>query len=403
MSPKVRVFFVSVLVFSLGLWIGNTIYRYFSYNKSPQITLTGLKADGHYMGNVTCFIKSDNNYKVDEVSLFLDGKPFAFEKKKTRSKKFEIPFKVETEQLESGQHYLEVEAVDSSYHRNKSSDKWIFYVDNKPLKAALLQSEFKIDQGRTIHIKVKANKKFENAKAKFLGEFYDFYPESKNSTLYECFIPLECEDNEGDHLLDIEVKDFVNNKIKLTGNIEIKKYNFPKQKGFSVSKAKLDDEKEVSMNNKILHDALGKWVKNSPKEKMWSGPFEVPTTVQWIVTPFGEVRTTPERGRYLHKAIDIANYPKSVVWASQNGRIIIKDRYLLSGNTVVVDHGLGVFSLYYHLEDFADVEVGDYVKKGNPVGRIGMTGYATGYHLHWALHVNNVAVDPIQWTKKAFF
>ena len=108
---------------------------------------------------------------------------------------------------------------------------------------------------------------------------------------------------------------------------------------------------------------------------------------------------TPERGRYLHKAIDIVHNPRSVVWASARGKVIIKDRYLMSGNTVVIDHGMGVHSLYYHLHDFADIEVGDVVNKGAKIGRLGKTGYATGYHLHWAIHVNNVAVDPLEWTE----
>ncbi|MFH1644025.1 MAG: M23 family metallopeptidase [bacterium] len=358
---------------------------------------------GHYSGNVTCFIKSDNDYKVDEISILLDGQPFAFATKRVRAKKFEIPFNMETEQFENGRHVLEIEAADSSYHRNKSKDKWNFNVDNKPLKSSLLDSEFKIDQGRTLHVKFQANKEIEKARAKFLGEFYNFYPESKNSNLYECFIPLECEDNEGEHLLEAEILDHVKNCVKLAANVKINKYDFPRQKGFSVAKEKLDDEKEVSMNSKILWDALDKWLKDSPKEKLWTGPFELPTVVQWIATPYGEIRTTPERGRYLHKAVDIANMPGGVVWASQNGKVIIKDRFLMSGNTVVLDHGMGVFSHYYHLNDFADIEVGDIVKKGNPIGKIGMTGYATGPHLHWGLYVNNIAVDPLQWTKKTFF
>lgn len=403
MSAKLKLFFVSLLVLFLGFWVGSSIYKYFSYKDSPKIILVGLRDGDYYMGNITCFIKSDNDYKVDEVSLFLDDKPFAFGSKKVRAKKFEIPFKIETEQLENGKHSLIIESVDSSYNRNKSKDVWIFYVDNKPLKSALLQSELKIDQGKTLHIKLQANKKLEKVTAKLLGDFYDFYPESKNSTLYECFIPLDCEDNEGEHLLEVEVRDFVKNNVRLTGNVKINKSDFPRQKGFSVSKAKIDEEKEISMNNKILSDALEKWLKESPKEKMWSGPFETPTVVQWIATPFGEIRTTPERGRYLHKAVDIANRPGSVIWASQNGRVIIKDRYVLSGNTIVIDHGLGVFTHYYHLEDFADVEVGDFVKKGNPIGKLGMTGYATGPHLHWALFVKNIPVDPFQWTKKSFF
>jgi len=61
-----------------------------------------------------------------------------------------------------------------------------------------------------------------------------------------------------------------------------------------------------------------------------------------------------------------------------------------------------VFSMYFHLEDFADIEIGDLVKKGNPVGKLGKTGYATGYHLHWEIRVNNVAINPLQWAEKNF-
>ena len=57
----------------------------------------------------------------------------------------------------------------------------------------------------------------------------------------------------------------------------------------------------------------------------------------------------------------------------------------------------------YDLEEFTPgLEVGDFVKKGNPIGRVGKTGYASGYHLHWELRVNNIPVDPLQWTERTF-
>ena len=188
----------------------------------------------------------------------------------------------------------------------------------------------------------------------------------------------------------------------LDSKITVKAVSFPRQKGFSVAHEKLEEEKEISMSNKILEDAIAKWVEDSPNEKLWVGRFVLPIDVKRISTPFGEVRTTREKGRYLHKAVDLLNYPKSVVWASQRGRVIIKDRFLLTGNTVVIDHGVGVFTMYCHLENFSDINVGDYVEKGNPLGTLGMTGYANGYHLHWELRVGNVAVDPLQWTDQSF-
>jgi len=94
--------------------------------------------------------------------------------------------------------------------------------------------------------------------------------------------------------------------------------------------------------------------------------------------------------------------PKSVVWAAQNGIVVMKDRFGESGNTVVVDHGWGVLSMYFHLNDFANITVGQKIAKGNPIGTMGKTGYAKGYHLHWEMRINNTPVDPMQWTKRTF-
>ena len=140
----------------------------------------------------------------------------------------------------------------------------------------------------------------------------------------------------------------------------------------------------------------------SQPEKLWRGAFCTPIDIQQVTCEFGAVRTTQEKGRYMHKALDVYNAPRSVVWAPQDGVVVLKDRYADAGNTVVIDHGYGVLSLFYHLEDFAKVEIGQKVAKGNPIGTIGKTGYATGYHLHWEMRVNNIAVDPMQWTKQNF-
>ena len=94
--------------------------------------------------------------------------------------------------------------------------------------------------------------------------------------------------------------------------------------------------------------------------------------------------------------------PKSVVWAPQDGVVVMKARFAHSGNTVVIDHGYGILSMFFHLDSFAPIEVGETIKKGNPIGTLGKTGYATGYHLHWELRIGNVPVDPMEWTKPGF-
>ena len=391
------------LVSLITFWLGSSIFTYFTYRADPEVRIMGLVDGGTYKGVAGCYLKGDNGYKVASVNFVLDGKPFSVDGASyVRSKKFQIPFDLDTLELSDGKHVLQIESLDSSYHANKKNDKIEFFVDNTPLKAALLKSDYSVLQGRTLHPKIQVNKHIKTAKVKLGSNLYDCFPDSENSTVYEAFIPVDCEDNPGEYLLSVEVEDKVGNVSKLSSTVQVKKVTFPKQKGFHVAPEKLDEEKEISMSDRILSEALKKWEEKSPEKKLWSGAFEVPTVIRRISTPFGEIRVTPEKGRYLHRAIDIINTPKSVVWSSQDGTVIIKERYLMTGNTVVVDHGLGVVTKYCHLDSFADIEVGDSIKKGEPVGKIGMSGYANGYHLHWELSVRGKSVDPIEWTKSVF-
>jgi len=392
-----------VVVGLAGLWIGSSLFSYFTYNVAPEVRLVGIEYEGNYKGTIQCILNANNGYKIASVNMYVDGKPFDIDGTRLiRAKEFNISFEFDTTELHDGRHVLHIETVDASYHANKNREEIGFFVDNTPLQAAFLQPEYAVDQGRTLHPKIRVNKEIASAKITLFSKEYECYSDSDGSTVYESFIPIDCEQNVDSYLMSLDVTDKVGNIVKLAATIKINKVNFPRQKGFYIPPEKLNDEKEISMNNKILTTALEKWLINSPKKKLWSGPFEEPTVIQRISTPYGEIRITPEKGRYLHRAIDIVNTPKSVVWASQDGKVIIKDRYLMTGNTVVIDHGIGVFTKYFHLEDFSDIEVGDVIKKGSPLGTLGMTGYANGYHLHWELTVNGVPVDPLEWTKFVF-
>jgi murein DD-endopeptidase MepM/ murein hydrolase activator NlpD len=74
---------------------------------------------------------------------------------------------------------------------------------------------------------------------------------------------------------------------------------------------------------------------------------------------------------------------------------------VVRGNVVILDHGLGVHSGYYHLSEIL-VKKGDAVKKGQLIGKMGATGRVTGPHLHWDLVVNGFNVDALEWTKKDY-
>jgi murein DD-endopeptidase MepM/ murein hydrolase activator NlpD len=97
--------------------------------------------------------------------------------------------------------------------------------------------------------------------------------------------------------------------------------------------------------------------------------------------------------RSLHNGVDLAAPEGTAVFASGAGRVALAKERIITGNSVVIEHLPGVFSLYYHLQDI-EVQEGQRLFQGQKIGTVGMTGLATGPHLHWELRVSGVAVDP---------
>lgn len=394
--------FIGLCILAITYTIGHRVYLYYTHTQPPQVKIEGLLPEGHYKGTIEGKVVANNPYKIATIEAQLDQQPFTAIPAAPSSKKFTHSFTLNTEQLENGEHTLKLLITDASKHKNTAEQIINFHIDNLPLSASFLETAYRIDQGKTGHIKIKTNKAVKQALIKTMNKSYECTPENAGSTTYECFIPVGCEEMPAQFDLVAEINDHVGQTQKLSANLEIAAFEFPKQKGFSVDAAKLSAEREISMKQDVLGEAIERWVKESPKEKMWQGPFVLPMQTRRMTTPFGEIRVTAEKGRYLHKGVDLVNMPRSIVWAAQNGKVIIKDRFALTGNTIVLDHGLGITTVYAHLDSFADIEVGQTIKKGNPLGKVGMTGYANGYHLHWELQINGVAVDPLEWTEKVY-
>lgn len=122
-------------------------------------------------------------------------------------------------------------------------------------------------------------------------------------------------------------------------------------------------------------------------------PFIQPVSGK-ITTEFGMARytngaTTPSR----HSGIDIAAPKGTPVPASNNGKVIFAGYLKLTGNTVIIEHGFGLKSWYYHM-DSLNTETGTIVKQGDIIGKVGSTGFSTGPHLHYAMSVNQVFTNP---------
>ncbi|HKK90077.1 MAG TPA: M23 family metallopeptidase, partial [Desulfobacteraceae bacterium] len=103
-----------------------------------------------------------------------------------------------------------------------------------------------------------------------------------------------------------------------------------------------------------------------------------------------------EIDRQVHMGIDLASVARAPVPAANSGRILCTDRVGIFGNSVLIDHGFGLTTIYSHLSTVL-VKKGDRVEKGDIIGKSGSTGLAGGDHLHFGVAVNNVFVNPVEW------
>jgi len=130
---------------------------------------------------------------------------------------------------------------------------------------------------------------------------------------------------------------------------------------------------------------------------LWDGAFRPPVAGP-VTSPYGVRSVYNGRLRGHHLGVDFRAPAGSAVRASQAGVVVLAEALPLGGNTVIVDHGAGVFSSYLHLSALA-VRAGQRVRAGQVVGYVGSTGLSTAPHLHWALRVNGVPVDPLPWVR----
>lgn len=399
---KLKLFLLFVGI-GLSGWLGLRSYYFFFDKTKPELVLSGIQTGGYYAGDVPCTVNGQHPYSIKTISVFLDDKPLTYNFAIGKAN-FEFPFTLPTRTLTNGEHQLQIRLVDGTFAKNESVETINFSVDNTPLQAAFVKqnTDYRVFQGKTLHLQFQANKPLKDATINLFSQKFPCFPEAEQSSIYEAFVPVTCEAKPNEYMLTIDCHDHVDNKVTLEAKAQVVPFPFKKHT-LHVDSKKVDEEKEMGASHQELNQELKRLADLSPKQKLWNGSFYVPTEIIRISTEFGTIRTTQERGRYAHKGIDIVNHPRSVVWAPQDGKVIIKKRYAYSGNTVVVDHGWGIFSLFYHLDSFVDdMEVGQPIKKGNPVGKLGKTGYASGYHLHWEMRVNDIEVDPLEWTKPGF-
>ncbi|NNG14088.1 MAG: M23 family metallopeptidase [Gammaproteobacteria bacterium] len=150
-----------------------------------------------------------------------------------------------------------------------------------------------------------------------------------------------------------------------------------------------EDLKRIRAEKKIILAALKQWTQQDSVETSFMKPVEGPFS-----SPFGLRRFFNKQARNPHSGLDIAAAEGIAINNPSSGLVINTGDYFFNGNTVLIDHGQGLVTMYCHMSRI-DVRPGQEVKRGEIIGAVGKTGRVTGAHLHWGVSLNNTRVDPM--------
>ncbi|MFA6430880.1 MAG: M23 family metallopeptidase [Candidatus Margulisiibacteriota bacterium] len=235
-----------------------------------------------------------------------------------------------------------------------------------------------------------------SAKGNFLDQNFTFY---NSGSVLKGIIGVPCELAGGDFILKVEGTKLDGEKEELQRNIAILGYAFPTTSFW------LKPAKKKIMNSR---DIVGEeWAMIEPyllKEdptQAWQGKFILPSKEGPFSMLFGINEIVNGKKRSQHRGLDIAVSFGTPIKAPNDGRVVFAKNLIAFGGTMIIDHGQGIHTLYFHLSKFLK-EPGEEVAKGDVIARSGNSGISSGPHLHWGMSVHNLRVDPYQWVKSTF-
>ncbi len=188
----------------------------------------------------------------------------------------------------------------------------------------------------------------------------------------------------------ITIKDFSTQKI----TFKVYKHDYKEQHISLTGKKKKYVNPNLKHMDRIKRERpiLSKTRKLFSKKSLFNGQFIQP--VKGVITsPFGLKRFYNGQPRRAHTGLDFSGSMGTPIHAPADGKVILTGHFFFNGNSVFIDHGQGLISVYIHMNKHL-VKQAQLVKQGDKIGTIGQTGRATGSHLHWGVYLNQTAVNP---------
>ena len=322
--------------------------------------------------------------------------------------------------LRDGAFNLIINVTDGSFagfgQGNSTTKEFTLTMDTTPPKVAFKTSYPYVRRGGSGCVSYTVSREVEASGIRVNDQYFPGYQQVNGD--YICFFPFPYFTEDKDYQPYIVVTDYAGNKSETrvplyrikqrfkTDTVRINDrffdFKLPEFKAFYPETSdpltlfnKVNGELRQSNAAKLLE--LGQ--KSSPKA-LWNDAF-MPLPNAAVKAGFAEHRTylyneIKQDVEATHLGLDLASLARSLVPAGNDGIVVFADYLGIYGNLVVLDHGLGLQSLYSHMSEIS-VEVGQQVTRGQTLGRTGATGMAVGDHLHFGILISGLEVSPIEW------
>jgi murein DD-endopeptidase MepM/ murein hydrolase activator NlpD len=264
---------------------------------------------------------------------------------------------------------------------------------NAPPPPKGIDGQYSGRQGQVVLVKVPLAEEATEVKGSFLDRTIPFFRELRpgEPAGYLGLLGVDMQDAPGTYELAVTIKNGEQSIKRLSYHVLITKEKFAVEH-LTLPKDKVDLDDKTLARWKMEQEQVRQALADNSALRLWQSGFVEPVNGKRTGI-FGSVRIMNGQPRNPHNGEDIGAPLGTDVAATNDGVVRLTVDHVFSGRGVFLDHGLGFYSMYFHLSEVL-VKDGDLVKAGQIIGKVGATGRATGPHLHWGVKLNGARVNP---------
>lgn len=399
------------------------LYSYLRDLKSPQIKVSPaqgmLSAERPLTVSVSDLGSGLKSLRI--VARQNNKETVLAEKKLSGEKQSEIVLNLEKAGLSDGSVEFAIEVRDQALfpfgNGNRAQHSLTLTLDRQPPKVELLTDVTPVWQGGAATIAYKVSEETSRSGVQAEKLFFPGYRQADGR--YLCVVPFPVASNPATYVPKLVVVDLAGNETDVSPGLRLLPRKFPSAKiivsdAFIASKTQefqalvsgasgvdlfLKVNREIRAENR---KTLLELAARSAATPLWSAPMlRLPRAK--TTGDYAEARDYYYNGKLIdhqtHLGTDLASVAQAPILAANPGKVVFSGYFGLYGNCVILDHGLGVQTLYGHMSSLA-VQVGQSVARGDEIGRSGKTGMSGGDHLHFEVIVGGVPVRPEEWMEE---